>query len=98
MRICACRSDGELIDDAIDGRRRRGRVQRAEHEMAGFRRFDRDRDGLEIAQFADEDDVGIFTQRRPQRVLERVGVRPNFALVDQALLILMHELDRIFDA
>ena len=40
---------------------------------------------------------GIFAQRRPQRVLERVGVRPDFALVDQALLVLVHELDRILD-
>ena len=60
----------ELIDDAID-RRRRGRgVQRAEHEVAGLRGLDRDRHRLEIAQLADQDDVGILAQRGAQRVLK----------------------------
>ena len=63
----------------------------------GLRRLDRDRDRLEIAHLADEDDVRILAQRGAQRVLERVGVRPHLALVDQALLVLVHELDRIFD-
>ena len=87
----------ELIDDAVDGRRRRRRVQRAEHQVAGLRRLDRDRDGLEVAQLADQDDVRILAQRRAQRVLERVGVRAHLALVDQALLVLVDELDRILD-
>ena len=75
---------GELIDHAIDGRRRGRRVQRAEHEVAGFRRLDRDRDRLEIAHFADQHDVRILAQRRAQRRLEAVGVRADLALVDQA--------------
>ena len=63
----------------------------------GLGGLDRDRDGLEVAQLADQHDVGILAQRRAQRVLERVGVRAHLALVDQALLVRVHELDRILD-
>ena len=63
----------------------------------GFCRLDGDGDRLQVAQLADEDDVGVLAQRRAQRVLERVRVGVHFALVDQALLVLVHELDRIFD-
>ena len=63
----------------------------------GLRRLDGDGHRLEVAQLADEDDVGILAQRGAQRVLERVGVRVHLALVDQALLVLVHELDRILD-
>ena len=61
----------ELIDDAIDRRRRGRRVQRAEHQVAGLGRLDRDRHRLEVAHLADQDDVRILAQRRAQRVLER---------------------------
>ena len=79
MRICACRSDGKLIDDPIDRRRRGRRVKRAEDEMAGLGRLDGDGHRLQIAQLADQDDVGVFAQRRAQRVLERVrcGYEPR---------------------
>ena len=40
---------------------------------------------------------GIFAQRGAQRLLERVGVLTDLALIDQALLVRVHELDRIFD-
>ena len=65
--------------------------------MARLGGLDRNRHRLEIAHLADEDDVGILAQRRAQRALERVGVRPDLALVDEALLVVVHELDRILD-
>ena len=57
------------------------------------RRLDR----LEVAHFADEDDVRIFAQRGAQRrgEAERVGV--DLALVDEAPLVLVDVLDRILD-
>ena len=61
----------ELIDDAVDRRRGGRRMQRAEYQMARLGGFDRDRDRLEIAHLADEDDVGIFAQGGAQRVFER---------------------------
>jgi hypothetical protein len=87
----------KLIDDAIDRRRRGRRMQGAEHQVARLGRFDRDGDGLEIAQLTDQDDVGILAHRRAQGLLEAAGVRADFALVDQAALVLMDELDRILD-
>ncbi len=72
-------------------------VERAEHQVARFRGLDGDRDGLEVAHLADEHDVRVLTKRRPQGPLEALSVDPDFALVDQALLVLMHELDRILD-
>ena len=72
----------KLIDDAIDGRRRGRRVQRAEHQVAGLGRLDRDRHRLQIAQLADQDDVRILAQRRAQRALnESVCVRTSRWLI-----------------
>ena len=46
-----------LIDDAVDGAGRRRGVQRAEDQVTGFGRLERDGDGLEIAHFAQQHDV-----------------------------------------
>ncbi len=54
-------------------------------------------DGLEVAQLADQDDVGVLAQRGAQRRAEAVGVGVDLALVDQAALVRVHELDRVLD-
>jgi hypothetical protein len=72
-------------------------MQGAEHEMAGFRGLDRDRNRFKVAQLADEQHVGVFAQRCAQGVLERSRVVVHLALVDQALLVLVHEFNRVFD-
>ena len=59
--------------------------------------FSADFDGFEVAHFADEDDVGIFAQRGAQRVGEALRVAVHLALVDQAVLVRVQVLDRIFD-
>ena len=59
--------------------------------------FSADFDRLEIAHLADEDDVRILAQRGAQRVAEAVGVAVHFALVHQAVLVLVDVLDRILD-
>ena len=41
--------------------------------------------------------VVVFAQRSTERVFEAFRVETNLALVHQALLILMHELDRVLD-
>ena len=46
VRICSCRSAGNWIDDPVDGRGRGRGVQRAEDQVTGLRRLDRDGDGL----------------------------------------------------
>ena len=85
------------IDDAVDGLRRRGGVQRGEHQMPGFRRGQRQANGLQVAQFADEDHVRVFAQRRSQRRGEALGVAPHLSLSHQALAARMQELDGLFD-
>src|ERR1043166_3687245 len=70
---------GKLIDDAIDRARRRRRVQRAEHQVSRLGRLDGDRHRLEIAELADENDVGILTECRAQRALERFRVDTDLA-------------------
>ena len=40
---------------------------------------------------------GILAHRGAQRVLEAAGVGADLALVDQAALVLVHELDRVLD-
>ena len=72
-------------------------MQRAENQVTGFSRGQRQANRLEVAQLADQDDVGIFTQRRTQRLVEAQRIAMNFALIDQRLLRLVHELDRILD-
>ena len=71
-------------------------MQRAEHQVAGFRRAHRQAYGLQIAQLADENNVRVFTQRRTQRIVKRQRMRADFTLIDQAFLGLMHELNRVF--
>ena len=88
---------GKHVDDPVDRLGGGARVQRAEHEVAGFGRGQCEADGLEVAHFADQDVVRVLSQRGSQRVRERQRVRPELALVDEALLRLVHELDRILD-
>ncbi len=87
----------EHVDDAVDGLRRRRGVQRAEHQVTGFGAGERQADRLQIAHLAHQDHVRVLAQRAAQRVRERQGVRADLALVDQALLRLVHELDRVLD-
>jgi hypothetical protein len=68
-------------------------VQGREHQVAGFGGGQREADGFQIAQLADQDVVGVFAQGRAQRLVEAVRVAMHLALVDQALLRGVHELD-----
>src|SRR6185503_17835865 len=81
----------------IDRRRGRRRVQCAKDEMTRFRGFEGDRDRLEISHFTDQNDIGIFAERRTKGSAERAGMRVYLTLVDKAALILMDELDRVLD-
>jgi hypothetical protein len=49
-------------------------VWSAEHEVAGLRGGEGQADGLEVSHLADQDDVGIFAKRRPERRGERLRV------------------------
>jgi hypothetical protein len=45
-------------------------VQGAEHQVAGFGGGQCQADGFQVAHFAHQDDVRVFTQRRAQRFVE----------------------------
>ena len=58
-------------------------VQRAEHQVAGLGGGERQADGLQVAHFADQDDVRVLAQRRAQRLAEAERVAVHLALVDR---------------
>ena len=72
-------------------------MQRSEHQVTGFSRGQCQADRFEVAQFADENDVRVFTQRRTQGIREGVCLWADLALVDQAFLGVVYEFDRVFD-
>ena len=54
------------VHQSVDRARRVVGVQRREHEVAGQRGLDRDFRRFEVADFADEDDVGVLPQKGSQ--------------------------------
>ena len=72
-------------------------MERGEGQVPGLgdaqRRFDR----LEVAHLADQDHVRVLAEAGPQGVGEGVRVRVKLALIDEALLVLVEEFDRVLD-
>jgi hypothetical protein len=94
-RIMSFSSPGKHVDDPVDRLGGRRRVERAEDQVARLGGGHGQADGLQVAHFSYQDGVGVLAQRRAQRRGERQRHRPDLALIDQALLGLVHELDRI---
>ncbi len=65
--------------------------------MAGLGGLQRGLGGLAVAQLADQDHVRVLTERAAERLVERLGVEPDLALVDDAALVAVQDLDRILD-
>ena len=58
-------------------------VQRRQHQVAGLRGLDGDLGGLEVADFADHDDVRVLAQEGAQRGGEgQADLRVDVDLVD----------------
>jgi hypothetical protein len=87
----------EHVDHAVDGLGRVLGVEGGEDQVAGLGRGQGDRDRLQIPQLADQDDVGVLAQDVLEGVGERLGVLADLALVDQAVLVGVEELDRVLD-
>ena len=87
----------EELDETGQGLGRVDRVERREHEMTRLRCLQRHVRGLGVAKLAYQDHVGVLTQDPAERLPEAVGVDSDLALVDDAVLVLVQELDRILD-
>ena len=74
-----------------------GRVERREHEVARLGGLERDVHRDLVADFADEDHVGVLAQRGAERVGEGRRVDADLALADARLVVGVEELDRILD-
>lgn len=69
----------------------------ADDEVASLTGADRHLDGFEVAQLADDDDVGVLAESSLERGTEGAGVGANLPLGYVATLREMHEFDRVFD-
>ena len=72
-------------------------MQGAEDQRAHLGGGDGERDGLEVAHLADQDDVGVLAHGGAQRGAEALGVGAHLALREDAALVRVHELDRVLD-
>src|SRR6266545_127835 len=87
----------EELDHAPDRLGRVDGVESREYEMARLRRLHRRLRGLGIAQLTDQDHVRVGAKCPPQRLAEGGGVEPHLSLIHNALLVVVEELDRVFN-
>ena len=88
-------SQGEKAEDTVDRLAGVHRVERAQHQVPGFRGHQCNLDGGAIAHFTDQDDLGSLAERRAQSVGIIIKVVTQFALVESRFLRRVHEFDRI---
>ena len=80
--------------DGLDGR---VRVERRERQMARLGDPEAGLDRLVVPHLADQDDVRVLAQDRPQGVRVGLGVHVELALVDDGLAGVEEVLDRVLD-
>src|SRR5262249_18396327 len=85
--------DEEWLNAHIGHARKRAggvvRVQRAKYQVAGERRLNRVFGSFQVADFADEHDVGVVTQNAAERMSERqADLGMDLNLIDPLELIL----------
>ena len=88
---------GEGVGDAGDGAGGGGGVDGGHHEVAGFCGGEGDADGFEVAQLAEDDDVGGLPQDGAQGGMPGGGIGADFALFDDGFFVAVDELDGVFD-
>ena len=71
--------------------------KRANAQVTGLGEGDRGFHRLGVTDFSDQNDIRRLSKRVLQRILEGQGVESDFSLRDDRLLMLMNELDGIFD-
>src|SRR5215212_9113866 len=102
--VCELRTDlvllvrWEDVYDPVDGLRGVLGVQRPEDEVPCLCRGDCKGDGFEVAHLADEYHVGVLPQNVLEGLGEALGILVDLALVDDALLVLVQELNGVLNA
>ncbi len=89
-------SEGKETEDTVDGLAGVDRVKRAQDEVPGFRRHQRNFHRRAIAHFADQNHFRSLTKRGAQTVRIIVKIVSQFALIERGLERRMNELNRIF--
>src|SRR4030042_6977307 len=72
-------------------------MEGGEGQVARLRNAERGRDRLEVPHLADQDDIRVFPQDRPQGIVVRKRVYEELALVDGRFFGDEEVLDRILD-
>jgi hypothetical protein len=94
LRLLRRRED---VEQAVERRGGVAGVHRADDEVAGLGGADGHLDRLEVAELADDDDVGVLAEGALERGEEGLGVRADLALGDVAALGGLHDLDGVLD-
>ena len=87
----------EQVDDALNRFGRIVGMQRTDAQMPGTRQRDSALHRFPVANLANQHHIGRSTHGAAQGTPERLRVQPDFALVDDALLVGVQELDGVFD-
>ncbi len=95
--MLAC-SAADILANAGDGLGGGVRVQRGEHQVPRFGGLHPGEDALTVADFADEDHVGILAHGIADTVGERFRVDADFALLELGEFIVEQVLDRVFNS
>ena len=72
-------------------------MNRPEHQVPGFRRVHGGFERFTVSHFTHQHDIGVFTHRMLHGGMEVTDVLAQFSLVDQALIGLVNEFDRVFN-
>ena len=72
-------------------------MKRTEHEVTGFRRGNGGPDGFDIAHLPHQNHIGILAERGPERSEKALCVVTDLELADEALIVPIDKLDRVFN-
>ena len=71
-------------------------MEGSENKVTGCSRSQGELNRFQIAQFADEQNIRIFTQSSTEGVGKRAGMDPDLAVLHKTVLAAMHEFNRVF--
>ena len=88
---------GEELDHPADRLGGVDGVKRREHEVSRLRGLQGGLRSLGVAKLADQDHVRVLAKRTPERLCEVARVETDLALVDDARVVAVQDLDRVLD-